>query len=95
MRIALGSMLALQVADAFITALAVGSSMAQEWNPLIAAHAASLIFVIVKVAGAFACAAALWLVSRRFPRVALVSTDAVVVFYCLVLFWNVTTIVRA
>ncbi len=92
MRIALFSLLALQIADGIITALAVGSSTAQEWNPLIANHAASTIFVMVKIAGALACAAALWLVHRRFPRMALISTNLVVAFYFVVLSWNVTTI---
>ena len=94
-KIALCSLLAVQIADGIITALAVGSRVSQEWNPMVAVHAASAYFVIFKIAGALACAAALWLVQLRFPRMALVSANLVVAFYCAVLFWNATILIRA
>lgn len=95
MKIALALLCAFELLDGLLTRWAVTNGIADEWNPIVAANAANWSFVLLKLAGAAACVALLWTVHRRFPRMAMISTNVVVAFYVAVLLWNATTIVRS
>jgi hypothetical protein len=84
----------LQIADAMLTRSAVATGLVDEWNPLVAPVAAGWEFVILKCAGALLSALALWTVYRRFPGMALVGANCVILFYTAVLAWNLNTLLR-
>ncbi len=94
MKVALALLCIFELLDGLLTRWAVTTGLAREWNPLIAGRASHWSFLLLKIAGALACVAALWLLHRRFPRTAVISTCAVVAFYFIVLSWNVTSMVR-
>ena len=95
MKVALALLCVFELVDGLLTRWAVTTGIASEWNPIIGGRVSDWSFVLLKIAGAAACAAALWLVHRRFPRMALISTNFVVALYFVVLSWNVTTLVRS
>jgi len=83
----------LEVADGVLTRWAVTSGIARELNPLVAGRTGGLSFLLVKAAGGVATAAILWALYRRFPKIALVSANTLVVFYTAVLVWNLGALV--
>ena len=94
MKVALVLLCLLEVLDGVFTRWAVTSGVAGEWNPLLVGKVTDVSFVPVKILGAAACVALLWLVSRRFPKIAAISATSVAAFYSLVLVWNVSTLLR-
>lgn len=78
----------IQILDGVVTHWGVTTGIVREANPIVASVAGSGHFVILKVVGAVACAVALWLVHRRFPKVALAGANGVLAFYGIVLIWN-------
>jgi Domain of unknown function (DUF5658) len=94
MKIALALLCAFEVLDGLLTRWAVSGGIVREANPFLANAVATWGYVALKIAGAAACAALLWLVHRRFPRIASFSATSVVAFYGLVIIWNVNTILH-
>ncbi len=90
MKIALVLLFLLEVLDGGFTRWAVTTGVAGEWNPLLVGRVTGVSFVLAKILGAAACVALLWLVSRRFPKIAAVSAASVAAFYALVLVWNMS-----
>jgi hypothetical protein len=81
-------LVALEIADGVLTYLSVGNHLASEGNPLMQNIAATGNFLVMKTAGALLCALLLWLLYKRFPRVSLISTSSIVLFYAFVFSWN-------
>jgi hypothetical protein len=94
MKITLALLCAFESLDAVITRWAVSGGLVREANPLLANAATTWGYVALKVAGAVACALLLWLLSRRFPRIASVSAASVTAFYGFVIVWNAAAILR-
>jgi len=94
MKIALAVLCAFEVLDGVITRWAVSGGLVREANPLLANAVTTWGYVILKIAGAAACAVLLWLLHRRFPRIASFSATSVVAFYGFVIIWNVNTLLR-
>ena len=94
MKIALVLLCLLEVLDGVFTRWAVTAGVAGEWNPLLVGKVTDLSFILVKILGAGACVAVLWLVSRRFPKIAAISATSVSAFYALVLVWNMSVFFR-
>jgi hypothetical protein len=88
MKYVLVALCSLEIADAAVTNWAVTNRLAQEWNPLLGSLAGDWQFLLLKVVGAIVCALALWTTYRRFPRIALMGANCVVIFYGIVLTWN-------
>ena len=84
----------LEVVDGVVTRWAVTAGVAGEWNPLLVGRVTGASFVLAKILGAAACVALLWLVSRRFPKIAAISATSVAAFYALVLVWNMSVFFR-
>jgi hypothetical protein len=78
----------LQITDGVLTYSSVGNHLAKEGNPLLQNIAGTGNFLLMKVIGALICALLLWLVYKRFPRISIIFTSCIVIFYSLILTWN-------
>ena len=85
-------LIAVQIADGALTYSSVSQRLAREGNPLMQCIAGSGNFLLLKIVGALVCALLLWLVSRRFPRICIISASCIVVFYALVIAWNLNVL---
>ena len=83
-------LVALETADGILTYAAVGKNLVREANPAMQNIVGTGNFLVMKIAGALLCAFLLWTVHKRFPRITLISTSAIVIFYAVVLTWNLT-----
>jgi len=77
-----------EIADGVVTHLLVRSGFVQEGNPIMAVLVREGNFLALKVIGALICVWILWLLYRRFRKVALVTTSSIVLFYGAVMIWN-------
>jgi len=77
-----------EIADGIFTHLLVRGGFVQEGNPLMAVAVREGYFLMLKVIGALLCVWILWLLYRRFRRVALMTTSSIVLFYGAVMIWN-------
>jgi len=77
-----------EIADGIITHLLVRGGFVQEGNPLMAVVVREGNFLMLKVIGALLCVWILWLLYRRFRRVAMITTSSIVLFYGAVMIWN-------
>ncbi len=87
-----GTMALLQLSDGLMTYLMVGQGWVREINPLVGRFAGDAAFAFLKITGAIVCVALLWLVSKRFRLLAIAAAALIVVFYAVVLGWNVHTL---
>jgi hypothetical protein len=88
MKYLLGALIALEIADGFLTNFLIQSDLAKEGNPLLLDLAGGPGFLIIKVVGVIAAAFVLWDIYRRYRRVALVVTACFVVLYGGIACWN-------
>ncbi len=94
MKIALASLCMLQVLDGLFTRWAVSGGLVEEANPLLSNAVTASGYVALKIAGAAACAVLLWLLHRRFPRIASFTATSVAAFYGFIVVWNVNALFR-
>jgi len=78
----------LQVLDGTLTHSAVNGGSVQEANWLVAGVVSEGSFPLFKLIGAFFCAIILWVLYKRFPNLALLTTATVVIFYGITVTWN-------
>ena len=88
----LGLLVALVIGDGLITHFLVTDGIAREGNPLLQPLVGQAGFIVLKVVGALLCAVILWDIYRRHPRLALISTSFFVVFYGVIVLWNVNLV---
>jgi|WetSurMetagenome_2_1015567.scaffolds.fasta_scaffold985816_1 hypothetical protein len=81
-------LVALESADGIFTYFKVGKDLVKEANPLLQSIAGTDSFLIMKICGALLCGILLWLVYKRFPRISLITTSSIALFYTAVLAWN-------
>jgi len=86
----LGLLVLLVVADGLLTQLLITDGIAREGNPFLQSIVGENIFIVLKVAGALLCALILWDIYKRHPRVAMISTSCFVVFYGVIVLWNLS-----
>lgn len=94
MKIALALLCTFQLLDGVLTRWAVSGGLVSEANPMLGNAVTAWGYVVLKIAGAAACAVLLWLLHRRFPRIASLSAGSVAAFYGFIIIWNVNTILR-
>ena len=87
-RALLGAMAALVVADGIISQFLITKGFAYEGNPFLRHLVGDERFLSIKVAGAFLATTALWYIYKRRPRLAFAVTICFLVFYTIVVFWN-------
>jgi len=92
MKYLLGFLIIFVVSDGLLTNFLVNGGLAREGNPFLQPLVGDIGFIILKAAGALLCAVILWDVYRRFPRVALISTWCFVVFYGVIVIWNLSLV---
>ena len=88
MKYLLLGMSGLEISDGVITQFLVGNGLIQEGNPLMKSIVREGNFLMFKVVGVLLCLLILWKIYRHFPRLTLIATSSVVLFYGVVLVWN-------
>ena len=92
MKLLLLLMSGLEISDGLFTNFAVGNNLASEANSLMKSFVMNGDFIILKILGAVFCSLCLWMLYRRYPRIAVAVTSGVVVFYIAVISWNIGTL---
>lgn len=85
----------LEILDGITTTFFVRHGLVQEGNPLMEPIVREGNFLLLKVIGALLCVLILWGMYKRFPRVTLMTTSSVVMFYGAVMAWNLSVFFRA
>lgn len=94
-KILLGLLVVLVIADGLITQLLIRDGLAREGNPLLQPLVGGSGFIILKAAGALLSAFLLWDIYRRFPRVAVIATWCFVGAYGVIVLWNSSLFILA
>lgn len=84
-----------EVSDGIITHFLVRKGLAQEGNPLLESVIMDGNFLLLKIIGVLPCVLILWALYKRFPRVILVVTATVVMFYGAIMVWNLSIFLSA
>lgn len=91
MRVVLGALFALVIADGVITSFLLQHGLGREGNPFLETLVGEPDFLTTKVAGAFLSALLLWNVYKRRPRAAMAVSLGIVVAYTAIVYWNILT----
>ena len=92
MKYLLGFLIVFVISDGLLTNFLVNGGLAREGNPFLQPLVGDIGFIILKAAGVLLCAVILWDIYKRFPRVALISTWCFVVFYGVIVIWNLSLV---
>jgi len=87
-RYLLYTLFGLIVADGLITQFLVTGGHGSEGNPFLRAWVGQGWFLVIKVSGAFLATLLLWINYNKEPRAVYRITVAFLVFYIVVVFWN-------
>lgn len=87
-RALLGTMAALVVADGIISQFLIKKGFAYEGNPLLRPLVGDDQFLTIKIAASFLATLALWCIYKRHPRLAFTVTLFFLLFYTIIVFWN-------
>ena len=79
----------LVIADGLMSQFLISNGLGYESNPFLANMLLTTDFLAIKVGGAFLSAILLWVVSKRRPQLVLFTSVILVVFYTIILFWNI------
>lgn len=74
--------------DGVITHVFVTNGLVKEANPLVAPLVSGGSFLLIKLLGIAAILLLLWIISKRFPRMAVVAASCISMFYVAVITWN-------
>ena len=88
MKYLLTIMSSLEISDGIFTDFAVGKGFVNEANPLMDSVVSGGHFLFLKAAGALVCVVMLWLVYRKYPRLAKTASSGIILFYTAVIAWN-------
>ena len=83
-----------QIADGAITQFFVSNGLVHEGNPFARPIVMGGNFLLLKVIGALISAAVLYLLYKRFPRIARTAASTIVVFYSAVLLWDLIVVLN-
>ena len=84
----------LEISDGIITNFFVRNGLVQEANPLMESIVKQGDFLLLKIIGVCLCGLILWILYKRFPRVTLIVTSSIVMFYGAVIVWNLGVLFR-
>jgi hypothetical protein len=88
MKYLLTIMSGLEISDGVFTDFAVTKGIVNEANPLMDSVISGCHFLFFKIMGALVGAVILWLVYRKYPRLAKTASSGIIVFYTAVMTWN-------
>jgi len=81
-------LVALVVADGTITRFLIMNRMGTEFNPFLHEWVESDSLLLLKLAGSAIAAFMLWRVSKKYPKLTLIVTIGFIVFYAVIIIWN-------
>jgi len=90
MKYLLGLLIGFEIADGVVSHFLIRSGLGREGNPFLLHLVGETNFLVIKVVGVFLCALILWDIYKRFPKLALISTSCFVVFYVVIVLWNLS-----
>jgi hypothetical protein len=88
MRLMLYTLFGLIAADGLITRFLVTNGHASEGNPFLQVWAGHDLFLAIKISGAFLITLLLWIKYSSAPRLIYAATAVFLVFYTVIIFWN-------
>ena len=95
MKYLLGLLIVFVISDGLLTQLLIKGGLAREGNPFLVPIVGEAGFIVLKVVGVLLCALILWDIYKRLPKVALISTSCFVVFYGVIVLWNLSLFAMA
>lgn len=90
MKSILGLLFGFEILDGLLTHLIVGNGIGEEANPFLRSIVLGDNFLLFKICGGILVVFLLWAIYTRWPRVALVCSSSFVVFYELIVAWNLS-----
>lgn len=81
-------LMGLMLADASITQFLISTGLAYEGNPLLRGFLTAGNFMWVKITGGMLSALVLWDISRRYLRIASITSLIFIVVYTVIVYWN-------
>jgi len=88
MKYLLGLLAGFTISDALLSYFLIRHGLAQEANPFLLPIVGENNFLVIKVVGTILCVLILWDIYRRSPKLALTCTSCFVVFYGVIVAWN-------
>ena len=88
-RILLGALLSVIVADGIITKFLVLNGFAVEGNPFLRAWVVEDAFLTIKITGGLLAALYLWSIYQRHPQLSIICSSLFLAAYTSIVFWNV------
>ena len=79
-----------EISDGIITHFLVRNSLVQEANLLVEPIVREGNFLLLKVTGVLLCVLILWRMYKYIPRVIVIITSSIVMFYGAVMAWNLS-----
>ena len=86
----LAALVSFMTVDGILTQYFVPRGSFREANTFMAPLVGQPSFLIIKIVGAFICAALLWDISRRYPKMGLIATWVAVVGCGVIVLWNIS-----
>jgi len=90
MKYLIGLLILFEISDGLLTHYLVRDGLAREANPFLQPLVGDVGFMILKIVGVLICAIILWDIYKRYPKLALISTSCFVVFYGVIVLWNLS-----
>jgi len=90
MKYLLGLLIIFEIADGVLTHFLITGGLAREGNPLLLPIVGDTSFLVLKVVGVLIAAIILWDIYKRWPKVALISASSFVMFYGVIVLWNLS-----
>ena len=90
MKYPLGVLIALVIADGFITHFLVTGGLGREGNPFLQSIIGEQSFFVIKILGSLFCALVLWDIYKRQPKMALICSMCFVSIYSVIVIWNMS-----
>lgn len=88
MRLMLYTLFGLIAADGLITKYLVTNGHVLEVNPFLQAWVNQDVFLAIKISGAFLVTALLWIKYTKQPKTIYIFTLVFLIFYTIIVFWN-------
>ena len=92
-RILLGSLFAVIIADGIITNYLVQGKFAREGNPFLEYWVVEDKMLLIKILGGLLAALYLWNIYRRHPKIAVLFSSLFLLSYIVIISWNILILI--
>jgi len=86
----LAALVALVIADGYITQFLVREGFGRESNPIVEPFVSEWYFLVIKALGALFCALILWDIVKKWPALGMAVIPCFVVIYTVIVYWNLS-----